>query len=96
MTIEAFIDVIKTQGNCFYFDLHDKRYCIGYIPVPDGHNGFTFSEIGIYEEQKETETLPEYFETVEDMLNKFVINKKTLLQLLPDIKNMQGIPSEYN
>ena len=85
------------QGNDIHFELANKKFAITYCPVPLGNGAFGFDEIGIFEEpgtdfNDEDELDIAWFKTVDEMLDKYIIDGCALGELLDKIEDIHGTP----
>ena len=98
MTKSEFKHNIETQGNDIFFELAERKFNVGYLPIPLGNGKFGFDKIGIYEVPKKDITEDDeidisWYKTVEEMLEKYAINGTPLIEQLDKVKNMLGTPA---
>ena len=98
MTKSEFKRIIGTQGNDIYFELAGNEFNIGYLPVPLENGRCGYDRLGIYEIPKkeitdEDELDISWYKTVDELLEKYVIEGSPLINQLDKVKNMHGTPA---
>lgn len=96
MTKSEFKRNIETQGNDIFFELAGKEFNVGYLPLPLSNGKYSFDKIGIYEVPKkditeEDEVDISWYKTVDELLEKHIVEGSPLIKQLDNVKNMHGV-----
>lgn len=88
MTKNELIHVVYTQGHRFCFSCRGEKYDFGFVPT--GNDEIPFEELIIGRAEVAEEAV---FNSIDEMLENYLIGGVPLLELLPEIHDMQGIPA---
>ena len=96
MTRKELIDKLPHMSNDMYFDLNGKQYNMSYTPVSlgngalvalGGDSAFGYNEIGICQMPYVSEEFVQFFKTIDELLDNYIIDGNPLGEQLDNVGN---------